>query len=102
MLEHVGEAEATEGNLLLNGISGLGHVGVRERGVRLDGGVDGGFRNLEALGSPLGDVKVLPLGVGLWVLRKDAFSLRSEGGPVSSIEGHARGSGVQVDDGVPD
>ena len=40
MLDHVGEAEATEGNLLLNGISGLGHVGVRERGVRLNGGVD--------------------------------------------------------------
>ena len=41
VLDHVGEAEATEGNLLLNGISGLGHVGVRERGVRLDSGVDG-------------------------------------------------------------
>ena len=43
VLDHVGKAEASKSNLLLDGIPCLGHVGVRERSVRLDSGVDGSF-----------------------------------------------------------
>ena len=43
MLDHIGKTEASKSDLLLDGIPSLGHVGVRERGVRLDGGVNGSF-----------------------------------------------------------
>ena len=43
MLDNVGKTEASKSNLLLNGIPSLGHVGVRERGVRLYRGIDGSF-----------------------------------------------------------
>ena len=40
VLDHIGKTEASESNLLLNGISSFGHVGIRKRGVRLHSGVD--------------------------------------------------------------
>jgi hypothetical protein len=43
VLDHIGKTEASKSDLLLDGIPSLGHVGVRERGVRLDGGVNGSF-----------------------------------------------------------
>jgi len=68
MLDHIGEAESTKSDLLLDGITGLFHVCFGERSIGLNSGVHSFLGNLKTLCGPLGNIDVLPLGVRLRIL----------------------------------
>lgn len=86
MLDDVGEAETTEDDQLLQSVLALGEVGLREGLAGDDSGVDSCDGGLVALVDPHFNIEVLPLVVGLGVVRHEVLRLGAQVVPVCRFE----------------